>query len=395
VNWTPRGYSVPSKPPTPSVVNVSIVQLTDSEKSQILICDCNPLTQEGEILLLNPHANPRQWTTLAKVPAPAHAEVVDLDADGSKDVLVACLGDFYPTNDKVGSVVWLRGKGDGTFEPVTLLQDVGRVADVQAADFNRDGKLDLVVAEFGWRKTGSILLLENNSADGSQVHFTRRELDKRPGTIHVPVADLNGDGQPDFVALISQEHETIVAFINDSGVFRQETIYQAPHPAYGSSGIQLADMDGDADLDVLYTNGDGFDEPFLVRPDHGVQWLENEGRFPYSFHRVANMPGVQRAVAGDTDGDGDQDIVAVSFLPAVVFPREQLDLDAVVLFEQTDKSVFVRHRLETKTCDHYTCALGDVFDDGRNCLVTANFFTRTDIPIDAAISIWSASNGRK
>jgi anthranilate/para-aminobenzoate synthase component II len=182
-------------------------------------------------------------------------------------------------------------------------------------------------------------------------------IDKRPGTIHVPVTDLNRDGQPDFVALISQEHETIVAFINGGGDFRQETIYQAPHPAYGSSGIQLADMDGDDDLDVLYTNGDGFDEPFLVRPYHGVQWLENEGRFPFSFHRLARMPGVQRAVAGDVDGDRDQDIVAVSYLPPVVFPREQLDLDSVVLLEQIEKGVFVSHGPGDPAAVHYAIDL--------------------------------------
>ena len=61
----------------------------------------------------------------------------------------------------------------------------------------------------------------------------------------MPVGDLNKDGRPDFVALISQEHETVVAFLNEgNGRFRKETIYTAPHPAFGSSGIQLIDLDG-------------------------------------------------------------------------------------------------------------------------------------------------------
>jgi len=33
--------------------------------------------------------------------------------------------------------------------------------------------------------------------------------------------------------------------------------------------------------------------------------------------------------------------------------------------------------------------MGDVFGNGRNCLVTGNFFTNKEIPIEAAISIWS------
>src|SRR5262249_28775923 len=148
---------------------------------------------------------------LGEVPHPAHAEVVDLDGDGVKDILVADLGNFHPTNARVGRVVWLRGSRDGTFTPITLLEGVGRVADVRAADFRGTGKLDLIVAVFGWRTTGAILYLENQTTDWAHPHFVPRVLDERHGAIHVPVVDLNRDGKMDFVALISQEHETVVA----------------------------------------------------------------------------------------------------------------------------------------------------------------------------------------
>ena len=74
--------------------------------------------------------------------------------------------------------------------------------------------------------------------------------------LDVIVGDLNGDGKPDFVALISQEHETIVAFINEgSGKFRPEPLFSAAHPAWGASGIELVDLNGDNKLDVLVTRG--------------------------------------------------------------------------------------------------------------------------------------------
>jgi hypothetical protein len=84
------------------------------------------------------------------------------------------------------------------------LDGVGRVADVEAADFNGDGKLDLIVGVFGWTRTGEIIYLENHTTDWSQPVFARYVLDDRHGTIHVPVCDLNKDGRPDFVELIEK-----------------------------------------------------------------------------------------------------------------------------------------------------------------------------------------------
>ena len=77
----------------------------------------------------------------------------------------------------------------------------------------------------------------------------------------------NRDGKPDFVAAITQEHETVVAFLNEGGGrFRKETIYTAPHPAFGINGMQLVDLDGDGDLDVLLTNGDALTSPSSSSP---------------------------------------------------------------------------------------------------------------------------------
>ena len=56
--------------------------------------------------------------------------------------------------------MWLRGGAEDDESVVVLLDGLGRVADVQPADFDRDGDLDLVVAEFGWRETGRLLMLE-------------------------------------------------------------------------------------------------------------------------------------------------------------------------------------------------------------------------------------------
>jgi hypothetical protein len=392
VEFERRGYRFPNQVQSPAVSHVNLVHLYDRQKLDILVCDmrCN------QVLTLRPYTNPPEWQVLAKVPVPAHAEVVDLDGDGIPDLLVACLGTFQTSDARVGSVVWLRGSRDGTYQPITLLDGIGRVADVHAADFRGNGQLDLVVAEFGKHRTGGVLYLENRTTDWSRPNFVPQVLDERAGAIHVPVADLNRDGRPDFVALISQEHETVVAFLNEGhGHFRKEVIYSAPHPAFGSSGIQLVDLDGDGSLDVLLTNGDIFDPPYLLKPYHGIQWLRNQGRFPFVPHRVAAMYGVERALAVDLEGTGRLSIVAVSCLPAEAFPqRREQGLASVLLLQQTRPNEYAQHVLETGTCDHFACAAGPWNGDGKMHLVTGNFSLTDSQPQLDAVVLWTSRTAK-
>ncbi|MFO0810510.1 MAG: FG-GAP-like repeat-containing protein [Gemmataceae bacterium] len=369
---------------TPGVAHVSIVRLFRKDKADILVCDA----VNNQVLVYSPYESPPVWKVIARGLCCAHAEVVDLDGDGIADVVLACLGNFYATDDRVGSVVWLRGRADGTFAPVTLLDGIGRVADVRAADFTGSGKFDLVVAEFGWHKAGSIQLLENRTTDWTTPTFVPRTLDGRHGTTHVPVADLNGDGKPDFVAVISQEHESVVAFLNEGGGrFRKETIYAAPHPTYGCNGVQLVDLDGDGKLDVLLSNGDSLDPPYLLRPDHGVTWLRNRGTYPFEANRLADCYGAGSPVAADFDGNGLLDVAFVTFLPGEFFPqRSPMKLDSLVLLEQVKPGQFTRHSLELQACDHLSCAAGDIDGNGRPSLVVGSYF-RAGRKADA-LTIW-------
>jgi hypothetical protein len=380
VRWRQHSYRLPAELGLPAVSNVNLVHLSDPTKLDVLVCDM----RNGYVLTLRPDQAETPWKVLGRLRNPAHAEVVDLDGDGIPDLVVADLGTRHLGDDKVGRVVWLHGQADGSFTPVTLLEGVGRVADVQAADFNDDGKLDLIVAVFGWRNTGEIIYLENRTTDWSHPVFVPHVVDERHGTIHVPVCDLNNDGRPDFVALISQEHETVVAFLNEgNGVFHKETIYTAPHPAIGSSGIQIVDLNGDGKLDVLYTNGDSMDPPPLLKPYHGVQWLENQGRFPFVSHPVTPLYGVMRAVAADLTGKGRKDILAVSFLPDELNGPGRA---SIIQLEPTATGDFVRYSLESGSCDYMSCVAGDVYGNGRAHLVTGHFRVTEARP--EAITIW-------
>jgi hypothetical protein len=392
-----KDYAAPAGALPASVSHVSLALLAGSDGPEVLACDM----KHGIVMALRPGSD--HWRILYqhgpdKGFHPARAEVVDLDGDDVPDILVANLGSYPPTDALCGSVVWLRGGRDGRFTAHTLLEGVGRVADVQAADFRGRGRKDLVVAVFGWQDSGDIRYLENRTTDWSRPRFVSSQvLDPRHGAIHVPVYDLNGDGRPDFVALLSQEYETVIAFLNDGkGGFLKEVLYTAPHPGYGSSGIQLVDFNRDGRIDVLYTNGDVLDRPYLLKPYHSVQWLENRttdwSRPHFVHHPIGPMYGVHRAVAADLDGDGKMEVVAVSFLPAIGFPRrKELDLDAVVVFEQTGPGQFARHVLQSASCDHVCCAAGDFSGTGRPDLVIGSYANPRST---SAVTLWKNLGGR-
>ncbi len=154
---------------------------------------------------------------LATMFQPVHVESCDLDQDGRRDLLVADIGEFNANDSDLGRIVWLQRESDGeTFRSHVLIEGISRAADARPGDFDGDGDIDVLVAAFGWRNSGQTLLLVNEGFDqDGSPNFAPREIDARHGPVHLPVIDFDGDGDLDFVSLISQEHERIELFRND------------------------------------------------------------------------------------------------------------------------------------------------------------------------------------
>jgi hypothetical protein len=380
--------SPPGAAPVPIVASTQLLDLDRDGRLEIVACDMG----HGLVLVGEPARRPGELREVAKVPNPVHAALADLDRDGLDDLLIADIGFFMPEDHEKGTVVWLRRKADGSYEKHVLAEKLPRVADVEAADFDGDGDLDLVVAAFGLYTRGGILLFENVTADAKEPRFEARTLDGRAGAINAIPTDLDGDGRPDFVALLAQQHETVVAFLNlGAGTFEKRTIFQAPTPAWGSTGIDLTDFDRDGDLDVLMTNGETLDDA-TVKPWHGVRWLENRGSFPFVLHDLAALPGAYRARAADLDGDGDLDVAAAAFLPDPAHVHGSLA--SLVWLERTTPGTFARHNLQAGQLSHTSLDVGDVNGDGHVDLVTGNFvgftFARTDTGFraDGWVELW-------
>ncbi len=292
---------------TPWITDLLLVDLDQDGLRDVLVADAQR-NRVGWIRQAQPGVFAEQMIG-ESVAAPAHVGVADLDDDGDLDVLVASMGVIPPSNARTGAVVVLVNEGNGQFTNRVLLDNAARVSHLEAADLNRDGRLDLVVGQFGFLQ-GEIRWMENRG----DWRFESHPVSDLAGSIHVPVVDLDGDGHLDMVALISQDTEEVHAFMGDgSGHFQPQIIYGSTNKDYGSSGLCVADVNQDGRSDIVYTNGDGFDYATPgPRPWHGVQWLENQGDRKFAYHRIADFPGCYSPAVVDLDGDGDQDILASS-----------------------------------------------------------------------------------
>ncbi|MCK4993273.1 MAG: VCBS repeat-containing protein, partial [Bacteroidales bacterium] len=187
--------------------------------------------------------------------APAHVQAVDFDGDGDKDLLVAVLGLLYPSNDKIGSIVFLENDGNFNFTSKVIIERIARVSDVRAGDLDGDGDMDLAAAQFGY-DDGETRWMENLGNGEFKTHM----LQNLSGPINVEIVDIDEDGDLDIISLVSQEWEEIYCYVNDgAGSFRMKLLWGSDNEDFGSSGIFLYDLNLDGKLDILYANGDAFD----------------------------------------------------------------------------------------------------------------------------------------
>lgn len=375
--YEPRAIGSPVKG-HPMITHLLLTDLDQDGLMDIVACDGE--SDSVQWLRQSPRGVFTETQLGDRVRGPAHVSVCDLNGDGKPDLLVASMGIITPSNDKVGSVVVLENLGQGQFRNRVVIETIPRVTDVRGVDLNGDGKIDLVVGQFGYVE-GEVRWMENLG----DWQFKSHVLLTEPGTIHTPVADFDGDGHPDFAALVSQDSEAVHLFTGDGrGAFRDTVLWKSDNTDWGSSGIEVCDLNRDGRPDLIFTNGDGFDGLVSLPAWHGLQWLENRPDHGFTYHRIADFPGCYSPVCADLDGDGNRDVVAVSAFnnwhdPAAVSMMAWLN-DGAQHFTAVPLAHAPTHLL--------ALAIGDLDGDGIPEIVTGGFHIYPPWTDMSRITLW-------
>ena len=254
--------------------------------------------------------------------------VADFDGDGALDLAVAV---------HLRGLQVLRGDGRGTFRqwgeglPYWAPGMGGEVPEyssraVEVVDWNRDGRPDLLTLGEGPRivrqsdaKTpgfrhgsrGAILFL--NSGGGKWERYDQGTGRDRLFGDGLAVGDFNGDGLADFAIASRVKGATKILQLGKAdGSWEEVSLGELARPGVYAS-VHAADLDGDGRDELLLgyvATGGGSKESWT-----GIDLVEHENG---SWRRTAvaaekgYLGGVTALTAGDIDGDGRQDLVALT-----------------------------------------------------------------------------------
>jgi FG-GAP-like repeat/Protein of unknown function (DUF1573)/FG-GAP repeat len=225
--------------------------------------------------------------TQVESPAPPFAAALavgDFTHNGKLDVVIA--GDY--------ALYISLGNGDGTFQNPGAISNAPQIqygSSVLAGDFNHDGKLDIAFS-------GLWVMLGNGNGTFKNPFLSDT------GSTPMVVADINGDGEPDIVAMENSGTIPVLLGNGDGSFMNVHSVAQATPAGSANAGV-AADFNGDGKLDMAvaeqnYPNG-----------QVSVELGKGNGLFgqPIVSALTSTATDPNLMLAGDFNGDGKADLV--------------------------------------------------------------------------------------
>jgi len=226
---------------------------------------------------------------------PNGVAVGDFNRDGNLDIAVADSGSVDTNTD----VAVLLGKGDGSFKPASFFAAGNDPESIATADLNGDGKLDLVV-------------------DGYYANYLMTLLGNGDGTFRPPIigaggdsevlsatlADMNHDGKVD--AILAGYGSLELAFGKGDGTFTDAGFVDGSTGYAKSWEASVAEVDVDGDSIPDYVTADPYVDQVTVYINKG-----NGASYPGVGIPVTGIPtggSPQWLSMADFNGDGRPDI---------------------------------------------------------------------------------------
>jgi hypothetical protein len=221
---------------------------------------------------------------------PASIEAGDLDRDGRLDLVVA---------NHHSHEIWVYlGDGKGAFTAKDPTPAPGKheshTLTLGLADFNADGILDVATASF----SNDRVLVFPGAEQGELLEASSIEVGAY--SLRLDVGDFNGDRIAD-IAVANRDDQTISVLLCDGlGGFATPVHYPVEG---GPTAVAAADLDGDQILDLATSNSVGATVTFL------------KGRGDGSFQEIGTLggfDGVRFVLVEDLDADGHADMAVAN-----------------------------------------------------------------------------------
>ena len=258
---------------------------------------------------------------------PQRIAIGDLNGDGRLDLVVAAAVDQI--SERLSAISVLLGNGDGTFRTHADYASAWGATEVQLADLNGDGNLDVVAShvepEHPVGTPGNAISVLLGNGDGtlqSDVEYAIRPSDAFRVAIDLAIGDLNGDGKPDLVTANFGTHADVSVLLgNGDGTFQSHVEYPVEGDTALLTGVAVADLNGDGKLDLLVTSN--ITDSSTEHGNLSVLSGRGDGTFPTSTQLSVGNDIPLDATIGDLNGDGKLDVVstAIDSTRAVVVTR--------------------------------------------------------------------------